>query len=256
MKVVGIIASRYGSSRLPGKALKDICGRPMVWWVYQSVSKSEKLDKVYVATDDQRVMDCCNRFNIPVLMTSDKHREAANRLQEVSETVKADFYVQINGDEPLIDYKSIDAAIPDKVPQDIEYGTNLMTKILNPVEAMDASNIKVVFDKDRYATYFSRTPIPYPYRSIEFDYYKHVGVIGYNKKMLDFYAQNGPGRFEMIEGVATLRFTDYGKKLLCIEVDEKEGLSVDTQMDLDHVRKVIERKIENGELAGYDLPAN
>lgn len=253
MKTIGIIASRYGSSRLPGKALKDICGRPMVWWVYQSVSKSKKLDEVYVATDDQRVIDVCEVYNIPVLMTRSDHREAANRLWEVSNSIAADFYIQINGDEPLIDYKSIDAAIPETVPQDTEYGTNLMAKISNPVEAIDASNIKVVFDENYYATYFSRTPIPYPYRDIEFNYYKHVGVIGYNKKMLDFYAQNGPGRFEVIEGIATLRFTDYGKKLLCVEVEDKESLSVDTLMDLNHVKKVIERKLKNGELSGYHL---
>lgn len=251
MKVLGIIASRYGSSRLPGKALKDICGRPMVWWVYQSVVKSKSLDEIYVATDDGRVEDTCKSYGIPVIMTSDKHREAANRLQEVSQKIKADFYVQINGDEPLLNPDYIDAVIPDEIPQDIEYGTNLMTKMSNPVEVMDASNIKVVFDNQRYATYFSRTPIPYPYRSIEFEYYKHVGIIGYNKKMLDFYASNPPGKFESIEGIATLRFTDYGKKLLCVEVDDSEGLSVDTQMDLEYVRRVIQRKIDNGELNDF-----
>ena len=248
MKVVGIIASRYGSSRLPGKALKDICGRPMVWWVYQQVAKSTALNEIYVATDDTRVEDVCKSFDIPVIMTKDTHREAANRLQEVSEKIVADFYIQINGDEPLLNPKYVGAAVPETVPQDVEYGTNLITKMNNPVEVMDPSNIKVVYDQNFYATYFSRTPIPFPYRSIEFDYYKHIGIIGYNKKMLDFYAHNDPGKFEIIEGIATLRFTDYGKKLLCIEVDDSESLSVDTQMDLDHVRKVIREKLDSGEL--------
>lgn len=251
MKVIGIIASRYGSSRLPGKALKDICGRPMVWWVYQQVRRSEVLDEVYVATDDSRVEKVCNFYNIPVVMTKSTHREAANRLQEVSEKIQSDFYIQINGDEPLIDPRYIEAAIPKAVPQDIEYGTNLMTKMHDPVEVMDPSNIKVVFDKDHYATYFSRAPIPFPYRSIEYSYYKHVGIIGYNKKMLDFYAENEPGKFEIIEGVATLRFIDYGKKLLCVEVEDTESLSVDTQMDLDHVREVIHQKLVIGELDEY-----
>lgn len=251
MKIIGIIASRYGSSRLPGKALKDICGRPMVWWVYQSVAKSKVLDEIYVATDDVRVEDVCKLYDIPVIMTKSTHREAANRLQEVSEKIEADFYIQINGDEPLLNPEYVDAAVPEEIPQDIEYGTNLMTKMHNPVEVIDPSNIKVVFDDSRYATYFSRTPIPFPYRSIEFDYYKHVGIIGYNKKMLDFYAKYEPGNFEKIEGIATLRFTDYGKKLLCVEVNDTEGLSVDTQMDLDYVRKVIQRKMDNGELNDF-----
>ncbi|WP_044932024.1 3-deoxy-manno-octulosonate cytidylyltransferase [Butyrivibrio sp. AC2005] len=251
MKVVGVIASRYDSTRLPGKALKDICGRPMVWWVYQSVLNAKKLDEIYVATDDERIKTVCEQNNIPVIMTRKDHREAANRLQEVSQTISADFYVQINGDEPLLNAEHIDAAIPADIPQDEEYGTNLMTKITNPVQALDASNIKVVFDENNYATYFSRTPIPYPYRSIEYDFYKHVGVIGYNKKMLDFYATNPPGRFEKIEAIATLRFTDYGKKLLCIEVEDTDSLSVDTQMDLEYVRKVIDNKLKQGELEHY-----
>ena len=251
MKVVGVIASRYGSSRLPGKALKDICGRPMVWWVYQSVANAKKLDEIYVATDDERIKTVCEQNDIPVIMTSDVHREAANRLQEVSQHIEADFYVQINGDEPLLNAEHIDAVIPDFIPQEEEYGTNLMTKIADPVQAVDASNIKVVFDENNYATYFSRTPIPYPYRSIDYSFYKHVGVIGYNKKMLDFYAANPPGRFEKIEAIATLRFTDYGKKLLCIEVEDTNSLSVDTQMDLEYVRKVIGEKLEKGELDKY-----
>lgn len=250
-KVIGVIASRYGSSRLPGKAIKDICGRPMVWWVYQSVARSKALEELYVATDDERIEAVCKSFGIPVIMTSDVHREAANRLHEVSEKIKADFYIQINGDEPLLDPQYVEAAIPGEIPLDREFGTHLITKMRDPAEVIDASNIKVVFDDQYHATYFSRTPIPYPYRSIEFQYYKHIGIIGYNKKMLDFYAQKEPGRFEQIEGIATMRFTDYGKTLLCIEVDDNDGLSVDTQMDLDHVRKVMQRKLDNGGLDSF-----
>ncbi len=251
MKTVGVIASRYGSSRLPGKALEDICGRPMVWWVYQSVRNAQRLSDIFVATDDDRIVLTCDKYNIPSVMTGTEHREAANRLWEVSQTITADFYVQVNGDEPLLDSAYVNAAIPDIVPHDIEFGTNLIARIRNPVEAMDASNIKVVFDDDHYATYMSRTPIPYPYRSIEFDYYKHIGIIGYNKKMLDFYHNVGPGRFEKIEAIATLRFTDYGKKLKCIEVNDQDSLSVDTKMDLEYVRKKISEKLENGELEMY-----
>ncbi len=248
MKTVGIIASRYGSSRLPGKALEDICGRPMVWWVFQSVSGAKKLSELLVATDDDRIVKICDKYNIPSIMTGIEHREAANRLWEVSQTINADFYIQINGDEPLLNPNYVDAAIPKIVPQEVEYGTNLIAKISNPVETIDASNIKVVFDSECYATYMSRTPIPYPYRSIEFDYYKHIGIIGYNKKMLDFYHNVGPGKFEIIEGIATLRFTDYGKKLKCIEVEDSDSLSVDTKMDLEHVRIQIKEKLERGEL--------
>ena len=218
MKIIGIIPSRYASTRFPGKPLADICGKPMLWWVYNRVRGVNKLDEVYVATDDVRIETYCKENQIPVIMTMSTHRTAAQRLQEVSETVQADFYVQLNGDEPLINTQAIEAAIPDKIPQDYEFGTNIITEITNCAQVMDASNIKMVFDNEMNALYMSRTPIPYPFKSIDFQYYKHIGIIGYNKKMLDFYKNSLPGRFEMIEGIDTMRFLDYGKQLKLIIV--------------------------------------
>lgn len=239
MKVVGIIPARYGSTRLPGKPLKDIAGKPMIYWVYERVKNIKKIDEVYVATDDERIKLACEEYNIPVIMTSTEHKTGANRLQEVSETISAEFYVQVNGDEPLIDCEAVEKAIPEVVPQDIEYGTNIITKMHDPTQVMDASNIKMVFDEEGYALYMSRTPIPYPFKEISFQYYKHVGIIGYNKKMLDFYKNSMPGPLERIEGIDTMRFLDYGKRLKLIEVKEYKCLSVDTQKDLEYVRKVI-----------------
>lgn len=245
MKVVGIIPARYGSTRLPGKPLKDILGYPMIWWVYKRVCSVKKLDEVYVATDDERIKGVCEQFNIPVVMTANTHKTAAHRLQEVSESVVADFYLQLNGDEPLINTDAIEAAIPDEVPDDREFGTNIITEMTEPVQVMDASNIKMVFDNEMNALYMSRTPIPYPFKAIDYKYYKHVGIIGYNKKMLDFYKNSKPGRFEIIEGIDTLRFLDYGKQLKLFLVPECHSLSVDTDKDLEMVIKMIKEQ-ENG----------
>ena len=245
MKVAGVIPARYGSTRLPGKPLKDICGRPMLVWVYEQVIKAKRLDEVCVATDDERIENMCCSHGIPVVMTSTSHPTGANRLQEVSESVRADFYVQLNGDEPLLDPVLIDAAVPDKLEADA-FGTNIITKMHSPSEVMDPANIKVVFDENLRALYMSRTPIPYPFKSIEFEYYKHVGILGYNKMMLDFYRDSKPGRFERIEGIDTLRFIDYGKKLQFIEVEHCRTLSVDTQKDLERVRRIIEEKRKGG----------
>ena len=242
MKVVGIIPARYGSSRLPGKPLKDILGHPMLWWVYQRVKSLNALDSVYVATDDARIEDFCKAQQIPVIMTSSSHPAAAHRLQEVSETIRADFYVQLNGDEPLMDTRAILAVIPETVPQDREFGTNIITEIDDPAQVMDPSNIKMVFDRDINALYMSRTPIPYPFKSLDFHYYKHVGVIGYNKKMLDFYRDTKPGRWESIEGIDTLRFIDYGKQLKLSVVHNCHSLSVDTEKDLELVRRILKEK--------------
>lgn len=245
MKVIGIIPARYGSTRLPGKPLKDILGHPMIWWVFQRVISVDKLDEVYVATEDERIKAVCEENDIPVVMTANTHRTAAHRLQEVSETVKADFYLQLNGDEPLINTEAIVAAIPDFVPQDVEFGTNIITEMDDPSQVMDSSNIKMVFDENMNALYMSRTPIPYPFKAINFKYYKHVGIIGYNKKMLDFYKNTKPGRFEMIEGIDTLRFLDYGKQLKLSLVENCHSLSVDTEQDLEIVTKMIQ-EILNG----------
>lgn len=245
MKIIAIIPARYASTRLPGKPLADICGKPMLWWVYERIKGIAEINEVYIATDDSRISEVCSIYGMKTVMTDSKHQTAANRLQEVSETVKADFYLQINGDEPLINVTAVKAAIPDNIPSDIEFGTNIITKIENTVQLMDPSNIKVVFDNHMNALYMSRTPIPYPFKSIEFDYYKHVGILGYNKKMLDFYAKSQPGRFELIEGIDTLRFIDYGKTLRFIPADSCESLSVDTEKDLEEVRKIIAYQEKN-----------
>lgn len=239
MKVVAVIPARYGSTRLPGKPLIDICGYPMIWWVHKRVSTVEKLDEIYVATDDDRIIEVCKQYGIPALMTSNSHRTAAHRLQEVSEIIDADLYLQLNGDEPLINTDAIATAIPDVVPQDIEFGTNIITEMNDPAQVLDASNIKMVFDNEMNALYMSRTPIPYPFKAIDFKYYKHVGIIGYNKKMLDFYKNTKPGRFESIEGIDTLRFLDYGKQLKLFLVPECHSLSVDTEKDLKMVINMI-----------------
>ena len=242
MKTVGIIPARFGSSRLPGKPLLTICGKPMVWWVYQRARTIPELEEVYVATDDERISDACERLGIPAVMTASTHRAAAHRLWEVSCRIEADFYLQINGDEPLIDAGAIKRAIPEKVPQDREFGTNIITPIHDPAEVLDSSNIKVVFNESFEALYLSRTPIPLPVKSLDFCYYKHVGIIGYNKKMLDFYASSSPGRLELIEGIDTLRFLDYGKELQLIPVDGIRILSVDTEKDLEYVRRVMKER--------------
>ena len=160
MRTAGIIPARYASTRLPGKPLLEIEGRPMIWWVYQRAAQADRLDELCVAADDERIMDACRRFGIPAVMTADTHRCAAERLAEASDQIRADFYVQINGDEPLIFPDNINAAVPDQVPEEEEYGTNIITGMKDPAEVLDPSNIKVVFDEAFRALYKSRSPAP------------------------------------------------------------------------------------------------
>lgn len=246
MKILGVIPARYGSTRFPGKPLVDIMGKPMIWWVYQQAKKSKKLLKVVVATDDERIIKVCNQFHVPNILTQ-HHESAISRIYEVSENIKADVYVQINGDEPLIEASIIDRIVPTNsiIASNAEIGIHLITKIKDPVELLDLTNIKVIFDSEYKTLYMSRAPIPTPYRNIMFDYYKHIGILAYNKKMLDFFVSHVPQKYEIIEGLETLRFIEYGKNFYVKKVDNFNSLSVDTQQDLDKVIQIIKEKNEN-----------
>jgi 3-deoxy-manno-octulosonate cytidylyltransferase (CMP-KDO synthetase) len=247
MRVIGVIPARFGSSRFPGKPLADILGKPMLWWVYQQALKAKKLNYICVATDDERIVNVCKKYSMNYLMTDSSHRTAANRIWELSNSIEGDLFVSINGDEPLIDPLNIDAVVIDNITLNEPAGTNIITPIHDPAELMDPSNIKVVFDVNMDALYLSRAAIPFPNNTLGFEYFKHVGIIGYNKKMLDFYNNNQPGTFELIEGIDTLRFIDYKKQLKFIVKDCGYSLSVDTPKDLEKVIVILKSRVNSEE---------
>lgn len=240
MKTIAIIPARYNSSRFPGKPLADILGKPMIWWVYNQVKKVEELSDVYVATDDVRISEACESYGINYVMTSDQHGTSTERLYEVATKIKADFYVCVNGDEPLIEPDVIRAIIPKSATDmsDKYIVKNLMTQITNPVEVVDNTNIKVVTDNEGYAMYMSRSPIPFPKSSMNYKYYKHLGVLLYNYNTLEFFATTPKNKIEQIEDINELRFIEHGIKLEMIEV-YANTLSVDTEKDLEKVREVL-----------------
>lgn len=247
MKIIAVIPARYSSSRYPGKPLADICGFPMIWWVYNQVKKVRQINKVIVATDDGRIEEKCNSLGIDCVMTRCDHKTSTERVYEVSQKVAADFYIVINGDEPLIDPKVIEAIIPKEMVRTNIFVSNLMTKIKSPVEAVDFTNIKVVTDDQGNALFFSRSPIPYPKASIDYSYYKHIGVLIYNRPALEFFATTPKGYNEKIEDVNELRFIEHGKSIKMVEV-ESHSLSVDTPKDLEYVRKEVQSKLDSGEI--------
>ena len=245
MKVTAVIPARYNSSRFKGKPLADICGRPMIWRVYNQVVKSEKIDDVYVATDSMEIMETCEKYKIRCILTSKSHRTSTERLYEVANSIKSDVYVCVNGDEPLIEPDTINYVIPKSLKD--FFVTNLMMKIKSPAETVDETNIKVVFDTEGYVLFMSRSPIPHPKANINFDYYKHIGVISYSFDALKFFANTKRGRNEDIEDINELRFIENGKRVKMIEITAKT-LSVDTPKDLDYVRMVIKEKLLKGEI--------
>lgn len=245
MKVAAIIPARYNSSRFKGKPLENICSRPMIWWVYNQVKQCSGIDSVSVAADDERIKQACEKYNIPCLMTSPGHKTSTERIHEASKYINAGIYICVNGDEPLIQPQTIEKIIP-KSENDF-FAANLITQIKNPAEAVDESNIKVAMDMDGCALFMSRSPIPHPKSSIQFNFYKHLGVLAYSKQALDFFAETEKGPLESIEDINELRFIEHGKKIKMIPV-EAQTLSVDTPKDLKYVSDVIRQKLERGEL--------
>lgn len=243
-RIVGVIPARWGSSRFEGKPLADLCGRPMVWWVWSGARRSPSLDEVYVATDDGRIREACEAFGARVLMTSSRHETATDRLCEVADMVPADLYVMVNGDEPLVSGEDVEKVIPVEFDPRALVVTNLMTSIVEPAEVVDATNLKVVVNSRHEALFISRSPIPYPKGSAEFRYQKFVGVGAFTRPALDWYRTTPRGPVECVEENDSFRFIENGKPILYFDARCKT-VSVDTPAD----RRRVEARLRVAGLA-------
>ena len=240
MKALGIIPSRYGSSRFPGKPLADICGKPMLWWVYNQVKKVTDLDDVVIATDDERIAKVCEMCNMKYMMTSSGHNTPTSRMHEVSQKIKSDLYVFVGGDEPLIEPEAISAVVREAKNNNFEV-THAMTKIKSSPEVIDFTNIKVVAGTRGTLLYTTRSPIPFPKGGLDYDYMKFVGIGAFTKKALDFYESTPKSDIERIEECDLLRFIDKGIEVKMVEVNCR-NVSVDTPKDLDLVIELMKKK--------------
>ncbi len=249
MKIIGVIPARYQSSRFPGKPLADICGKPMIWWVYNQCKKVEDFSEVYVATDDNKIFETCESLNIKAVMTSPEHRTGTDRIGEVANKIPADIIVNIQGDEPLLEPDTIKAAIKPFYDDPFIQITNLMTKITNPVDAINCTVPKVITNKDGLGIFLTRAAVPYPKGSINYSMYKQVCVYGFKPEALKFYCdygkKYGKAKIEEIEDIEILRFIENGYKVQYIEVDS-ETVAVDTPNDLEKVRAIIRQNLRGG----------
>lgn len=247
MKIIGVIPARYESSRFQGKPLADICGKPMIWWVYQHASQVKLFDELYVATDDQRIYDACIKYDMKSIMTSTAHRTGTDRIGEVAEKISADLYVNIQGDEPLMEPEVMEKAILPFLDAPKLQVSNLMTKINDPVDVVNFTVPKVITNKEGIGIYLTRAAAPYPKGSIEYSYYKQVCVYGFTPSALKFYCdygkKYGKAKMEAIEDIEILRFIENGYRVQFIEVDS-ETVAVDTPNDLKKVNEIMAAKLQ------------
>lgn len=241
MKTVGIIPARWKSSRFPGKPLADICGKPMVWHVYNEAKKAAEFDDVIVATESQLVVDECRKLGVNVMMTSDNHPTGTDRAAEVAGKISADLYVVIMGDEPLItaeDERRLIRCAADYPDAD---AVMLAEKFRYPVDAVNMTTIKLAINDDGRLVFMSRAAIPYPKETIGYPLYKNVGCYALRKNALDFFLRTKPGNIERAEGIELLRLLENGRKVMTVMIESK-SMSVDTQKDLERIRKIFMKR--------------
>jgi 3-deoxy-manno-octulosonate cytidylyltransferase (CMP-KDO synthetase) len=240
MKILGVIPARYESTRFPGKVLADIEGKSMVQRVYEQAIKSSYLDKVIIATEDEKVVSHVARFGGEALLTRTDHASGTDRCFEVlqHQAEDYDYVVNIQGDEPFIDPNQIDE-LAGLLDGKVELAT-LIKKINTNDELFNLGEVKTVFNKEMEALYFSRQPIPYYRHAAELDwlqeqdYYKHIGIYAYRADILEKISMLPVSDLEKAESLEQLRWLENGLKIK-LAFTAFESVCIDTKEDLEKV---------------------
>ncbi|WP_302294323.1 3-deoxy-manno-octulosonate cytidylyltransferase [Pyramidobacter piscolens] len=242
MKTIGIIPARWASSRLPGKPLADLCGKPVIQHVYERCLKARSLAQVIVATDDERIMSAVAAFGGRAVMTSSHHPNGTSRVAEVAARVECDYVVNIQGDEPLIDPRVIDQLAGVLLHADAPMAT-LSAPFSSAEEAADPNNVKVVVDRKGRALYFSRSVIPFA-RCGTSVVYKHIGIYGYRKDFLPVYSRLAETPLAEAESLEQLRALEHGYDIaVAVSAYPDRGVGINTPHDLELARKLMSEKI-------------
>lgn len=239
--VIGVIPARYGSTRLPAKALAMIHGKPMIRHVYERCLKAKLLSEVLVATDDKRIFDAVINFGGNAAMTSKSHKSGTDRIGEAVRNIKCDIVVNIQGDEPMIAPGNIDKAIKPLISDKSINVSSLCYKISDYKEINNPNVVKVVLDSNSNALYFSRSVIPFNRDNIKAEYFKHIGLYVYRKDYLMKLIKMKPSRLELSEKLEQLRILESGEKIKVIET-KIDSHSVDTLADLRKIKNIITGK--------------
>lgn len=247
LSVCGVIPARMESSRLPGKPLLPICGRPMVAWVYRRARQSPALDRLVVATDSEQIVTYCKDNRLAVAITSSRHASGTDRLiefmeREVADGHAADIYVNIQGDEPMVTSAHIDLLLNGLQGAHGTIEVSTLKVAIGSEAAADPNVVKVVTDARGLALYFSRAPIPYDRdASGEAKYCKHLGFYAYTVGALRRFRTLAPSPLERAERLEQLRFLENGIPITVLETND-DTIGVDTEEDLRRVEEYFGKR--------------
>jgi len=240
-EVVIVIPARYGSTRLPGKPLVSLAGKPMIQRVYERAKLAATAHRVIVATDDERIVKAVEAFGGTARMTRPDHRTGTERVAEVAAHEKGDVFVNVQGDEPLLDPVAVDTAVQALLEDPPASVATVATPIRTPADIMDPNVVKTVLDFDDNGIYFSRAPIPWvrdTASKIQVRHLKHLGLYVFQRDALLEYPTLPQGELERIEQLEQLRWLENGWKIRVAEV-EHDAVSVDVPEDVSRVEKLL-----------------
>ena len=245
MEICAFIPARFSSSRLPGKPLEDINGKPMIQWVYERASEAKNLKQVVIATDDERIAEAVEKFGGRYVMTARDHQSGTDRIAEAAKDIEADIIVNLQGDEPLIEHQVIDEAVQPLIDDPEIVMSTVKTRITLKEELTDPNTVKVVTDNNDFALYFSRSQIPYSFDTGKEDAqtsFKHIGLYVYRRDFLFEYAAMEISSLEKSERLEQLRALQNGYKIKVVETNYN-AIAVDTPEDLEKVRSIFKSGI-------------
>lgn len=242
MKVWGVIPARWGATRLPGKSLLPLLGKPMIQWVAERARQAESLDRLVVATDDERIAAAVAGLGVETVMTRSDHPSGTDRVAEAVRGGDADLVINIQGDEPLLDPDLVDrlvATLRDGPDWDM---ATAATPIRDEREWNDPAVVKVVWDRQGAALYFSRAPIPFsrePLSAADGDgRWRHVGLYAYRRRFLEQFVQTAPSWLERVEKLEQLRALHLGARLAVLQTEDR-GCGVDTPRDVETMERLL-----------------
>ncbi len=242
MKKIIVIPARYESTRLPGKPLLEVSGKSLVQLVYERASESRLADGVIVATDDRRIMDAALSFGAEAVMTSPSCKSGTDRVFEAVKDTDFDLIINVQGDEPFIRPDMIDLLFSVMENESLDVAT-LCAPVADDNEYSNPNTVKVVLDKNGFALYFSRSPIPYVRNgNTRSMLYKHIGVYGFKREFLQQFVSMQKSRLEETESLEQLRILENGYRIKVLTT-HYDGFGIDTREDLQRARLILDRKV-------------